>query len=65
MHRRANGRSNRPKKAASQEARKMSCDEYEVIGRRKDAILRSYVNPSIGLYIFNCAFKEKQQTLGG
>ncbi len=29
----------------------------------KRIILRNMVNPKLGLHIFNCAFKEKQQTL--
>ena len=33
------------------------------LSTRKDAILRSYVNPELSLHIFNCAFKEKQETL--
>jgi len=31
--------------------------------QRKDQILRNCVHPKLGLHIFNCAFKEKQQTL--
>ncbi len=30
---------------------------------RKDAIIRSMVNPKLGLHIFNCSFKENQTTL--
>jgi len=33
------------------------------IKKRKDQILRDLVNPDLGLYIFNCAFKEKQEVL--
>lgn len=33
--------------------------------KRKTQILRNCVNPELGLYIFNCAFKTKQETLGG
>ena len=33
------------------------------LSTRKDAIIRSMVNPKLGLHIFNCAFKEKQVTL--
>jgi len=33
------------------------------ISTRKDAILRSMVNPKLGLHIFECAFKIKQQEL--
>lgn len=36
--------------------------EIKVNDKRK--ILRNLVNPKIGLHLFNCAFKEKQQTLG-
>lgn len=46
-----------------QEIKGINIDKYKLIGMRKDSILRSYVNPDIGLHIFNCAFKEKQQTL--
>ena len=35
------------------------------IKHRKDQILRNLVNPKLGLHVFNCAFKTKQQTLGG
>ena len=31
--------------------------------QRRDKVLRNCVNPKLGLHIFNCAFKEKQQTL--
>ena len=31
--------------------------------KNKIKILRNLVNPKIGLHVFNCAFKEKQQTL--
>ncbi len=33
------------------------------LSTRKDAIIWSMVNPKLGLHIFNCAFKEKQETL--
>ena len=46
-----------------QEIKGINIDKYKIEGRRKDAILRSYVNPKIGEYIFNCAFKIKQHTL--
>ena len=32
---------------------------------RKDQVLRNCVEPKSGLYVFNCAFKEKQQILVG
>jgi DNA (cytosine-5)-methyltransferase 1 len=47
-----------------QKLKGISIEGYEVKGRRKDSILRSYVNPKIGEYIFNCAFKTKQMTIG-
>ncbi len=46
-----------------QEIKGINIDKYKINGRRKDSILRSYVNPDIGLHVFNCAFKIKQQTL--
>jgi DNA (cytosine-5)-methyltransferase 1 len=33
------------------------------IEHRKDQIIRNMVHPILGLYVFNCAFKEKQQVL--
>ena len=30
---------------------------------RKDQIIRNMVKPKLGLHIFNCAYKEKQETL--
>jgi len=36
-------------------------NKFKAENKRK--ILRNMVNPEIGLHIFNCAFKEKQQTL--
>ncbi len=33
------------------------------LSTRKDAVIRSMVNPKLGLHIFNCAFKEKQMIL--
>lgn len=35
--------------------------KFEAENKRK--LLRNCVNPKLGLYVFNCAFKEKQQTL--
>ena len=31
---------------------------------RKDQIIRNCVLPSVGLHVFNCAYKEKQKSLG-
>jgi len=36
-------------------------NKYQVDNKRK--ILRNLVSPKLGLHVFNCAFKEKQQTL--
>ena len=36
---------------------------YEIKGRRKDAILRSYINPKLGKHIFDCAFRLEQKTI--
>ena len=33
------------------------------IGHNKRQILRNLVNPKLGLYIFNCAFRDKQEVL--
>lgn len=46
-----------------QKLKNISIEGYEVEGRRKDSILRSYVNPKIGEYVFRSAFKEKQEVL--
>lgn len=46
-----------------QKIKGINIDKFELIGRRKDSVIRSYINPKIGLHIFNSAFKEKQQTL--
>ncbi len=32
-------------------------------GNRKDVILRNCVKPELGLHIFKCAFKDKQEVL--
>ena len=38
---------------------------FDVSNYKKDkrTILRNCVEPKVGLHIYNCAFKEKQQTL--
>ena len=46
-----------------QEVKGVNIDGYKLDGRRKDSALRSYVNPRLGLYVFNSAFKEKQEVL--
>jgi DNA (cytosine-5)-methyltransferase 1 len=33
------------------------------LGHRKDQILNNCVEPKLGLFVFNCAFKDKQKTL--
>ena len=33
------------------------------IGKRKDQIMRNLVNPRVGIHVWNCAFKEKQEVL--
>lgn len=38
-----------------------SLQEYNVSNKRK--ILRNCARPELGLHIFNCAFKEKQEVL--
>lgn len=40
----------------------LSLEGFE-LDNRKDQVLRNCVNPALGLFIFNCAFKEKQQIL--
>jgi len=37
--------------------------EYDT-EHRKDQIIRNCVKPKLGLHVFNCAFKEKQLSLG-
>ena len=46
-----------------QEIKGVNIDKYKLEGRRKDSAIRSYVNPKVAQYIFNCAFKTKQITL--
>lgn len=46
-----------------QEIKGVNIDGYKLEDARKDSVIRSYINPKIGLHIFNCAFKEKQHTL--
>lgn len=46
-----------------QEIKGVNIDNYKLDGRRKDSTIRSYVNPKLGLYVFNCAFKERQVTM--
>jgi hypothetical protein len=41
----------------------VNIDKYKLEGRRKDSAIRSFVNPKLGLYIFNSAFKSIQQEL--
>jgi len=41
----------------------VNIDKYKLEGRRRDSTVRSFVNPKLGLYLFNCAFKIKQNTL--
>ena len=36
---------------------------YNIPLRIKDKLLNNLVHPNLGLHIFNCAFKEKQQIL--
>ena len=37
--------------------------KYSLKTARKDQILNNCVNPKLGLHIFKCAFKIKQETL--
>lgn len=46
-----------------QKIKGVNIDKYKLKGRRKDSIIRSYINPKLGLHIFNCAFKEIQKVL--
>lgn len=39
--------------------------KFKFRSSRKDVSIRNCVNPQMGLHIFNCAFKDKQTTLGG
>ena len=42
----------------------VNIDKYKLIGRRKDSVIRSYVNVKLGKYIFDSAYKTKQLTIG-
>ena len=44
-----------------QQEKEMDLSKYKL--KNKVEILRNCVKPELGLYIFNCAFKEKQETL--
>lgn len=46
-----------------QEVKGFDLSNYKLKTARKDQVLRNCVKSEAGLYIFNCAFKEKQQTL--
>lgn len=41
----------------------VSIEGYVIRNKRRDSILRSYINPDLGLHIYNCAFKLKQQKI--
>ena len=43
--------------------KKINIDAYKLKDVRRDSVLRSYVNPEIGKYIFDCAFKLKQRQI--
>jgi len=47
------------------EDKKFVCKDIRQLSgtSKKDKMLRNMVNPKLGLHIFNCAFKEQQQTL--
>lgn len=47
----------------SQKLFKIDISGFDLSGLRKDAILRSYVNPELGKHVFDCAFKLKQKIL--
>jgi len=40
-------------------------DFSDMEGHRKDKILNNCVDPRVGLYVFSCAFKDRQTVLGG
>ena len=48
-----------------QKKKGFNLDKFNIknVGRRKDQILRNCVEPELGLYIFNSAFKIKQNKL--
>lgn len=48
-----------------QEIKGFDISEYHIKTMRKDQVLRNCVESKEALYIFNCAFKEKQQVLIG
>ena len=41
----------------------INISDYKLIDYRLDSAVRSYLDPEIGLHVFNCAFKEKQKQL--
>lgn len=43
-----------------QKAKDIDISKYKLEGRRRDATLRSYINPKLGKHILDCAFKRKQ-----
>jgi DNA (cytosine-5)-methyltransferase 1 len=43
--------------------RDINIDEYDVGENRRDAIIRSYINPELGKFIFDCAFKLQQKKI--
>lgn len=49
---------------ALQDAKVVDISNYKLDGRRRDAVLRSYINPELGKHIFDCAFKRVQIKLG-
>lgn len=46
-----------------QKTKDVNIDNYKLEGRRRDAVLRSYINPKLGKHILDCAFKLEQQNL--
>jgi len=44
-------------------AKDVSIDGYAIRNRRRDAVLRIYINPKLGRHVYNCAFKLEQKRL--
>ena len=47
-----------------QELKGFDVRKYKLTTYRKDQLLRNCVEPKVGLYILNCAFKEQQKAVG-
>jgi len=48
-----------------QELKGFNVSSYKLVSIDKKKLLRNCVEPKAGLYVFNCAFKERQEVLNG